>query len=513
MVPKLNVIVFILALALLCVLLFLLPADPNASQAENRSMAELPQLSIYSFTSGRYMDDLESYLSDSIAYRTLFIDFTSTAERLYGVSMGGATYVSMDDAEMGLGIIPVLYDGDDDPAYDPSLFNPVPPAPSDSGLPPVPDGSAQPPLNGSEDLAPGNPAGSVQGGSEDLAPDGPADTEPDDPSDFAPDSPEGSVQGGSSDFAVDSSADFTQDGSASHPQQAPEPRSRVNPGMPFSVDVHYSPDAVLYNGYRYSESAAVSFADALGLYRESLPDSVRIFNLMTPTLVEFMEERYRAEFSSQSEALARVDSMLRVGIHNVDAYSMLAAHAANEYLFFRTDHHWTALGAYYAYLAFAEAAGLPAITIDNYVEYSIPDFIGSLARGTTNRAILRSPDTLYYYQIDTGVTYSQRLFYLPQDGESPSYGLFLGGDRPIFDFTTSNRNGKTLVALKSSQGNAFIPWVAPHYERIVAIDPRSYEGSIIRLIQQLGEVDLLLVFMMTPTTYTSTTEQLLALLY
>ena len=59
--------------------------------------------------------------------------------------------------------------------------------------------------------------------------------------------------------------------------------------------------------------------------------------------------------NSQKDMIDYCYSQLNGSIITVDAYSKLRAHT-DEYIFFRTDHHWTQLGAYYAYTAFCEAA-------------------------------------------------------------------------------------------------------------------------------------------------------------
>ena len=102
---KFNVIVLIAALVLLGVFLFAIAPDPDSSRYENRSMAGRPQLSAGSFFSGKYPNDLEAYLSDNIAFRTKFLSFSSKLENIYGVRMGGATVATIDDGDLGVGMI------------------------------------------------------------------------------------------------------------------------------------------------------------------------------------------------------------------------------------------------------------------------------------------------------------------------------------------------------------------------------------------------------------------------
>ena len=84
----------------------------------------------------------------------------------------------------------------------------------------------------------------------------------------------------------------------------------------------------------------------------------------------------------------------------VDAYSELRKHT-DRYIFFRTDHHWTQLGAYYAYTAFCQSTGLEPVPIEDFETGSFEGFVGSMYTYTSKypqSSILRdNPDTLYYY--------------------------------------------------------------------------------------------------------------------
>ena len=428
MIAKCNASLFFAALALLYLFLFALAPDPGASAYENRAMAGQPQFNAQNLFSGKYAEELEAYLSDRVAFRTGFLSFAASLERARGLDRGGAVLVDVDLADLGAGLLPDSEDGQEDTQE--WLF-----------LPPA------------DEAARGGQYGDEEG-----------DTE-----------------------RIDSGPGIDQPA----PAAAPIPAGHVDPGKVFSVDVYKNPDAVLYTAFYIDAASTARYIEILNGYRREIPDSIRIFCLLAPTRVEFMDEKYKSNAAPQGESIQNIYGKLSEGFVCVDAYSPLASRAEEEYLYFRTDHHWTALGAYYAYLAFAEAAGFAPVAIDQYVECAIPDYIGSLAVGTQSKTILESPDTLYYYQLDNGVTFSRRFFYIPEDRGKLSYRMFMGGDYPSLDYTSSNQNGKTLVVVKDSYANAFLPWISPHYERIIVLDPRQYKGSVVKLIESLHEADLL----------------------
>jgi hypothetical protein len=256
-------------------------------------------------------------------------------------------------------------------------------------------------------------------------------------------------------------------------------------------------NSFLIAGGRIMHMAEVSpdniarYAAVLNRLQDALPGR-RVISAVIPTAFPlYAPEAYMQDSRDQRRAIGDLnDALLDPRIVTADAFAALYAHK-DEYLYFRTDHHWTALGAYYAYLSFAEAAGFAPIGIENYIEHAIHGFLGSYGRGTQNRTVRDHPDTLYYYELVNGITFSRSMFVIPQDLSRLSYRVFLGGDHAMLDFTSSNQNGRTLVMVKDSFANALIPWVAPHYERIIIIDPRQYGGSVTRLLGNFEHADLL----------------------
>jgi len=282
--------------------------------------------------------------------------------------------------------------------------------------------------------------------------------------------------------------------------------ANINPNLPFSVDIHYNENAVFYLRYTEDRELAARYAEVLNAYMEALPDNIRMFSLISPVKVEFMDERYASVNSSQLGTISYINSLLSDEIIAVDAHKFLSRHSG-EYIFFRTDHHWTALGAYYAYLAFAEAAGLEPIAIENYIENAIEGFVGSLAVGTRNRTILSHPDTVYFYTLNNGTEFTLNMHIIPSDLSTLSYRIFLGGDRSYYTFSSTNLNGRTLVVVKDSFANAIIPWLAPHYETIAVIDPRQFTGSVMQTIEEFDDIDLLFVNYIPATTMPDLIEQ------
>ena len=247
-----------------------------------------------------------------------------------------------------------------------------------------------------------------------------------------------------------------------------------------------------------NEQAANRYADVIATYRETLGDNVRVFSLLAPTQLEFAEEQYSGIADSQYDAIEGVYALLeKTGVIPVDAYSAIAPHAG-EYVYFRTDHHWTALGAYFAYTAFADAAGFAPLPLTDFEHHSAAGFLGYMYNREPVAGI--TPDTIEWYEF-TDIETENAIYYPPKPEEKVTYGVFLGGDHDKYVIETGLTTGKTAVIIKDSYANAFIPWLVPHYDTIVVLDPREFEGSACEVVAEYENVDLIFINYVLSTTF------------
>ena len=232
---------------------------------------------------------------------------------------------------------------------------------------------------------------------------------------------------------------------------------------------------------RYAK-AVTGIADALG-------SDVRTFCIDVPNGAEFYTNKeYHTGSSSQLDMINHCYKNLGGNVIGVDAYTPLSQHA-DEYIYFRTDHHWTQLGAYYAYTAFCKDAGLAPDPLSKFQTGEIDNFVGSMYTAISDypqsQVLLDDPDTLYYYEpyVDTTTRYySDATLSDPYpmgiiagigSDVSNKYMTYLGGDHPI-TIVETDTDGPVCMILKESYGNAFVPWLAGHYSKIIAIDPREF---------------------------------------
>jgi hypothetical protein len=259
-----------------------------------------------------------------------------------------------------------------------------------------------------------------------------------------------------------------------------------------------------YIAFKFSAPAAEMYAETLNRFRSSVDPKVRVFSLLAPTSVEFpVNEEFTKLSDSQKDAFAHINERLNTEIGQIDAYGGLAEHK-DEYIYFRTDHHWTALGAYYAYAKFMESIGETPVPLSKYKKADIEGFLGTAYKQTLSKSnkLKSHPDTLTYYTPFVKNTYTmysstgkaiERKAVDPNYAKNSStfYATFLGGDYPWGEIKTDNKNGKRIVVIKDSYANAFVPFLIPHFEKVYYLDPRHYKGNILDFMTEQKITDVL----------------------
>ncbi len=238
--------------------------------------------------------------------------------------------------------------------------------------------------------------------------------------------------------------------------------------------------------YTYSEKAADRYTSIVNKVAASMPEGVKFYSLLSPTAVEFYGTKtYRTGKYSQRDAIKKIYDKLDGDIIKVDAYSAMVE-KSEEYIYFRTDHHWTARGAYYAYTAFCKQANLTVPTIESFETHKIDGFVGSLYRSSQAEVLKKNPDFVECFQLQVDATNTVYSSSEMKDGVNTyivakkvnadnKYLAFISGDQPLEKITTNVTNGKKILVIKESFGNAFIPFLCNNYQEIYVVDPRQID--------------------------------------
>ncbi|MEY4572628.1 MAG: hypothetical protein RLZ10_1871 [Bacteroidota bacterium] len=227
-----------------------------------------------------------------------------------------------------------------------------------------------------------------------------------------------------------------------------------------------------------SKSSVKSYVDVVNEYRKLLPSNVRIFNCIVPTGSSFIfNEEYNYLRNREFQNIDDAYSMNENGVINVRAKEALVNHE-NEYIYFASDHHWTGLGAYYAYSAYCEAAGLNAMPLSKMTKKIKSNFLGSLYNLTKDNS-LRTDSVEYFV---SPINTEGRVLNENAKGTN-SYCVFLGGDFPYVKIKTSIKNGQSVVLIKNSFGNPFATFLVNNYETVHVVDYRYYNKGLLNLIK------------------------------
>ena len=229
---------------------------------------------------------------------------------------------------------------------------------------------------------------------------------------------------------------------------------------------------------------------ALRVCMTTVPNAACILQDKLPTGAPVRDQR--SDIAAVAEAVE--------GVQFVDLTDTLAAHA-DEYLYYRTDHHWTSLAACYAFDAMAPALGLTQ-TINDYAVYTVSTrFEGTLA---SKSGLHGARDTITVYIPQTDVEYNvtyrdaqttvSSIYSRASLDTKDQYTVFFGGNHPRVDIHTTSESGRCLLLFKDSYANCFVQFLTPYYEKILLIDPRYYYESVENLIAQEGVTDVLFFY-------------------
>ncbi len=192
-----------------------------------------------------------------------------------------------------------------------------------------------------------------------------------------------------------------------------------------------------------------------------------------------------------------------------DLYTPLWEHQ-DEYIFYRTDHHWTSLGAYYGYTGLAAAMGFEPVPLEEYQEtIRSTEFYGTVFSSSGVRWV--KPDTISTYVPDTGITVvshtydskgnpveePRQLYDTSFLSVKDKYSMFLGGNQSLGVVTTPNTDKPKLLIIRDSYTDSLVPFLTPHFSEIHLLDLRYYKLSAAQYIQENG-IDQALVLYSVP---------------
>ena len=418
----------------------LVDTDRTVSVVENRTLASKPEFSIGALLDGSYISELETYYSDTFPGRETLMTYNKTLNGFYRYSGKGENNMLILNntgaaAEGGVSL--------DD--YENAV-----------------NGGTQKPNDTTPDQTPD-------------VPDQPVDKDPvKDPN--VEQQPDTGV-------AEDETPDLNELPDLPDPPDVPTDEEIIDANAPEDSgwetdgDAHYDDlGAIIIVGDQAMEipyknpSAIERYAAAVSAMAEAMPE-VQVYSLVTPNSAEFyMPNDFRSSSTNQQSMIELCYENMIESVKCVDAYSKLAKRT-DQYIYFRTDHHWTARGAYWAYTAFCESAGFEAVSLEDFETGKYDEFVGSLYTWTSqyvqSEALWNHPDYVEYFlpireshakyytnsSLTNGIPISVVSTNISNSSKQNKYLCFISGDTPICVIETDVEDGGVCVVYKRKNGD------------------------------------------------------------
>ena len=244
-----------------------------------------------------------------------------------------------------------------------------------------------------------------------------------------------------------------------------------------------------YELFGGSDDSAKTYADTVNSLASKL-SGINVYSMIVPNHTEYgLPQRLKdgsvVQSNSQADNIKKAYESMS-GVTPVNAYNYLAEHN-KEYTYFHSDHHWTGLGAYYAYKAFADTLKLTPLDLKQCTEKQIDGFTGTFSDIATGL----DPDSVHYWQFPYSV--SMELHYASGSTEnydspyfenatagSNTYGVFIFGDNPLTILKSQSENvepNRKIAVVKESYGNAFVPYLTQNFSEVHIMDLRTFRAN------------------------------------
>lgn len=235
-------------------------------------------------------------------------------------------------------------------------------------------------------------------------------------------------------------------------------------------------------------------------YVEKLGED-RVNVMLVPTASMVLKDKL-PPFSTGYDQDAYIEEVIKALPQGtfIDVRNNLNQHK-EEYIYYRTDHHWTALGAFYAYEQWAADAGFTPLSQEQFnITLASDQFLGTLHSRVNVKV---KPDNIYLYELKEDRNY-QLLYNLTDQKDTlydlsklegkDKYSVYMGGNNALVQIKTNQENGRRLLVIKDSYAHSFVPFAVNHYEETFMIDFRYFNAGVEAFVEENGITDVLVLY-------------------
>ena len=241
-------------------------------------------------------------------------------------------------------------------------------------------------------------------------------------------------------------------------------------------------------------------------YLQSLTETadVPVYAAFIPSAAEIWKEKLPDGASSydQGTFLQMVQEKTEAIV--VDLQSTLQDHK-EEPIYYRTDHHWTSLGAYYGYCALLRSMGMAPVNLQAYSRQTMTeDFQGTLYSSSGVHWL--QPDTIETYVPEDGIQVKSYFSETPQEGQlydlsylekKDKYSMFLGGNQPFCVIENEKAPAGKILVVRDSYADSMAPFLSQSFSQVYLMDLRYYRASVADVAKEY-DVDAIVVMYSIP---------------
>lgn len=274
-----------------------------------------------------------------------------------------------------------------------------------------------------------------------------------------------------------------------------------------SKDIYFAEDDYLiekHTGVFTSDTAELNpriLGQFAKLYEDRFGADHMTF-MVVPNAVEILEDKLPAFASpyDQEGYLKQIQEQLPEGTW-FDTSAILREHKEEE-IYYRTDHHWETLAAFYVYQAWAQQKGFDVPSQDDFeIEMASDSFEGTIqsklgidARKDTLELYLPKEDIFYTVQTGDGAEVEYSVYDRTALETKSKYDIFFGGNHAMVKIATRAETGRRILVIKDSYAHCFVPFLLEEFDAIDMLDIRYYNQKVSELIQNGGYTDLLFLY-------------------
>lgn len=263
-----------------------------------------------------------------------------------------------------------------------------------------------------------------------------------------------------------------------------------------SVGVYICKDKYLMDKFTsYSKKQLVANAAALVDLQEKLAaEGISMNTILVPMAAQVLTDKLPA-YAPVADYAAILQVLTDAGVDTTDVLSALVAHSS-ENIYYRTDHHWTSLGAYYAYCAWR---GIEPNVDEWTQEVLCDDFYGTTWNKVPLPTVPAEEITAWYKHINRSVSYNNGQYETDSIYErkylsgSDQYAVFLNSNQAQTVIEGSGKSGKLLL-IKDSYGNTFSQFPVEDYAEVHVLDLRFFKGDVTEYAKENDITDTLVLY-------------------